>query len=369
MKTLKLLSLLLAGALFFVSCSKDEGTNLTKEEAQQVIQNADQDLVAETQEITSTDGYVIMSELGQILPQDFYNSQGMKSAPSSCMEKSFKNVEHKFALEGHELNFDFNHFILNNFNDLVGTWEYSPNGWIHTDTPTNQVVVKFPHPMDNPTNNVVVTYYDYSDQTNGGEVFINSIKVKIDYNGNEVFTFNYNGTLEGGFSFNSNGDSFNFKLVTEITVTFGKFEVYSKESFDATSYPQLRVSKNFSIKKDGSIVYAQIADVLAVSNNNQTVDFDITAKQIVNDLEFRLTIKGNSEELDSAQDPNQFIKMSLYRTNGDKVGDFIFVNEGGDWVVYFKFTSGEQVKAEELMPNLSMELERFFEEMLFSAEL
>jgi len=370
MKSLKLLPLLLAGALFFVSCEKDEVSNLSQEEAQQVIQNTEQNLVSETQNIASTDGYMIMSEMGQMLPQEFYfNDPGMKSTSVFNVKESLKNVEKKLSLENPELDFEFDHFILDNFNYLVGTWEYTPNGWEHTNTPSDKVIVKYPHPMDNATNNVVVTFYDYSEQENGSEVFINSIKVKVEYNGNEVLTFSYNGTLEGGISFGSTGDSFNFKLSTEVTLTFGQYEVYSYKMINATSSTQMNFAKELTVKKAGSRIYAQIADMSVAFNENQTADIAINAKQIVYDLEFRMTVQGNSEELDSNQDPNQFIQMSLYKTNGDKVGDFIFVAEGNDWVVYFKFTNGQQVKAEELMPNLANELEMFFEDLMTEGSL
>lgn len=257
----------------------------------------------------------------------------------------------KLLLENPEIEFHFDYFLIEFFNDVKGTWTWAPDGWTHESTPTDKVIVKFPYPATNATNNVTITYYDFTTTLVYGETVPTGIKVKIEKDGNQVFSMVYSATIANMM-----------KYSTKVTVTFGPFEISNEESFDASVNNKVLYSKNFTFKKDGKLFYSEDADLTITVVSEQSADILITAKQIIGNLEFRLKIEANTNELETGN-PNDLASLSLYTTSGDKVGDFVWVLEGEDWVLYFKFNNGEQVKAETLMPLVAERFNSFIDDL------
>ncbi|HDP76264.1 MAG TPA: hypothetical protein ENN49_10465 [Bacteroidales bacterium] len=346
MKKNSMIALLMAGMFAFVACDKDDTKNLNKDEAQQQITNAEQELIAKSGEIVATDGYKIQEYFATQLPSPFYSkSNVLKSVVPSNFQKAYELTRESLLLENPEIDFYFEHFILWFFNDVKGTWNWTPNGWTHETTPTDNVVVKFPYPAGNASNNVTVTYYDFSSTLVDGQTVPTDIKVKIEYNNTQVFTLAYSATI-------ANIEKFS----TKVDVTFSPFAISNEESIDVSVNDKVLYSKKFTFKKDGKLFYSEDANLTITILNEESADVLITAKMVIGNLEFRLKIEANTNEFETGN-PNDIVLLSLYTTGGDKVGDFVFVEEERDWVLYFKFNSGEQVKAETLMPLVS---ERFF---------
>lgn len=346
MKRFTLFALFLAGMVSFVACEKDDTKDLNKDEAQQQITNAEQELLTKSGEIVATDGYKVQEYFATQLPSPFYlKSNVSKSFVPSRFQKAYELTRQNLLLEDPEIEFHTDYFIIEFFNDVKGTWTWTPDGWTHESTPTDKVIVKFPYPANNATNNVTITYYDFTTTLVYGETVPTGIKVKIEKDGTQVFSMVYSATIANMM-----------KYSTKVTVTFGPFEISNEESFDASVNNKVLYSKNFTFKKDGKLFYSEDADLTITVVSEQSANILITAKQIIGNLEFRLKIEANTSELETGN-PNDLASLSLYTTSGDKVGDFVWVLEGEDWVLYFKFNNGEQVKAETLMPLVA---ERFY---------
>lgn len=346
MKKFNLFALLMAGMFTFVACDKDDTENLSKDEAQQQITNAEQDLVAKSDEIVATDGYKIQEYFATQISSPFYSKSIVsKSVVPSNFQKAYELTRKSLLQVNPEIEFYFDNFIIGFFDEVKGTWTWKSPVWIRETTPTDKVIVKFPYPANNTTNNVTITYSDFTTTLVYGENIPTGIKVKIEYNNTQVFTLAYSATVTNMM-----------KYSLKVDVTFGPFAFSNEESFDASVNNKVLYSKNDTFKKDGKLFYSEVANLTMTLINEESADILITAKQVIGNLEFRLKIDGNGNELETGN-PNDFASLSVYTTGGDKVGDFVFVEEEGYWVLYFKFTNGEQVKAETLMPLVS---ERFY---------
>lgn len=346
MKRFTLFALFLAGMVSFVACEKDDTKDLNKDEAQQQITNAEQELLTKSGEIVATDGYKVQEYFATQLPSPFYlKSNVSKSFVPSRFQKAYELTRQNLLLEDPEIEFHTDYFIIEFFNDVKGTWTWTPDGWTHESTPTDKVIVKFPYPANNATNNVTITYYDFTTTLVYGETVPTGIKVKIEKDGNQVFSLSYSATITNLL-----------KHSTKVEIAFGAFTLTAQESLDLSINNKFYYGKDFEFKKSGKLFYGEIADLTSTFTTDSTANVSITAKQIIGNLEFRLKIEANTSELETGN-PNDLASLSLYTTSGDKVGDFVWVLEGEDWVLYFKFNNGEQVKAETLMPLVA---ERFY---------
>lgn len=352
-RKISMLVLLMAGMFAFVACDKDETKDLSKDEAQQQITNAEQDLQAKSGEIVATDGYKIQEYFATQIFNYFYakKSNVSKSIVPSEFQKAYELTRKKLLLENPEIEFYFESFIINYFNEITGTWTWSPNGWTRESTPTDKVILKFPYPANNATNNVTITYYDFTTTLVYGETVPTGIKVKIEYNGNQVFTLAYSATITNLMKYSS-----------KVDVSFGPFTISNEESLDASVNNKVLYSKKFTFKKDGKLFYSENADLTMTLLDDQSADILINAKQVIGNLEFRLKIDANTKELETGN-PNDIASLSLFTTGGDKIGDFVFVQEEGEWILYFKFNNGEQVKAETLMPLISERFNSFVDDL------
>lgn len=354
MKTNKFLfsALLFAGVFAFVACEKDDVKNLTKEEAQTQINTAEQDLQVKSGEIVATDGYKIQDYFYYNLSSPFVSkSNPIKAQGNSMVERAKELARQNLMIQNPEIEFHFEYFILEYFNDVKGTWNWTPNGWTHETTPTDKVVVKFPYPQSSTSNNVTITYYDFASTLLYGQSVPTGIKVKIEYNGNQVFTLAYSATITNMMKYSS-----------KVDVTFGPFALSMEEAYDASVNNKVLYNKIFTFKKDGKTFYSERANLTLTIINEQTANILINATQLIGNLEFRLKVEGNTNDLGTG-DPNNFVSLSLYTTGGDKIGDFVFVKEGDEWVIYFKFNNGEQVKAETLMPLVTERFSSFLDDI------
>lgn len=355
MKRISMMALLMAGMFVFVACDKDETTNLSKEDAQQQIANAEQELQAKGAEIVATDGYIIQKYYATQLPSPFFSKSNVsKSIVPSNFQKVYELTRQNLLLDDPEIEFYFENFLISNFNDVTGTWIWRSNEWLHESIPTDRVIVKFPYPATNETNNVTITYYDFTTSLVNGQTITTGIKVKIEYNGSQVFTLAYSASITNIL-----------KYSTTLDVTFGPFTIFNEESFDASVSNKVLFNKKITFKKDGKLFYSENANLDVTFLENETGDILITAKQIISNLEFRLKIEGNTSEIETGN-LDDIMSISLYTTGGDKIGDFVIVKQGENWVLYLKFNNGEQVAAEELMPLVAERLYSFIIDLLSS---
>lgn len=344
--------ILVAGLIGFNSCKDDDPSPLTQEEANVAIDDSQAQYVAATTEISESQGYKIQDQIDNMyLPFDSYSKSKKMLKNLKVDPEKLKQVTEKLykQVKSNDLNFNFG-FISDvediEFSDFAGTWDWSNGEFVKTSSsPTDEIIFNFPYPIENATNNAKLTYYDCTVHSTYG--FITGIKGKIEIGGTEVFSFVYD------LNYSTS------EISSNLNVEFGAFEMISAFSIKETS-----ISESMTLKKDGSLLYKQSAKI---SFEEKTDDIAITidAKMTIASLEFRMKITFNYSEIDQLDDPNDYISLSLYTTDGAKVGDFIFVYNSADdyYTLYFVYTSGEQVPMEQIMSLFGDRLEGFYSEL------
>ncbi len=134
------------------------------------------------------------------------------------------------------------------------------------------------------------------------------LKVKIEYNGNQVFTLAYTGSFTDWYKYSYN-----------IDFSFGQFTISEEESYDE-SETEFLFEGNFIFKKDGKTFYSQNLNYTATLLTNQSVDFLVTGTQVIGNLEFRMRLEGNSADLETG-DPTILYHYRFTQRVGDKLGD------------------------------------------------
>ncbi len=344
---------LLAGLIGFNSCDDDDPAALNQEEAEVAIDESNAQYQEVYDGILADNGYKVQDQLGDmILP---FNSVRKSAAPSSLLNWK-DNLDAAFSssikgVEVQEIDFDFRfiYAIGRNYAEYYGTWIWNGSTWDHTASPADQIVLSFPYPFVSKTaNNATLTYYDFSSTTTSL-----SYKGKIELSSVEVLSFS--ASMSEGTS----------KYSESLTVRFGVFELVQEES-EEESLTQYSAVHSFTITKSGAEVYKQYGTISATRTTDKDAHVVIEAKQRIASLEFRIKLDFNTSDMAAFEsgtvDVNEFAKLSLYTTGGAKVGDFKFVYNSNiqDWDLYFVFSNGTEVAAEEVLAALYVRFWGFF---------
>lgn len=352
-----------AGVIGFSACEKDDAAPLNKEEAQQEIQTSEAQVSTINSEITNSEGYKVQAELINIgLPFD-YNYYKMPEISKNSSE-FVENLKAKLNViskqKSGDFDFNFDYLVDLSFEENVGTWTWTADGWQHTSTPTNEIIVMFPYPATNATNNAKLTYYDYTTKLVYGEKYPTGLKCKIEIGTQKVFSFVYSASIPSLL-----------KQSSSLVIEFGKFSVISEESFDASSTSKLLMNGSFTVKKDGSIVYKQSASIAMTPKGDQDMHVLIIAKLRFLTLEFRIKIEYDLSQLNSETfNFANVLEMSLYTIDGAKVGVFKFIYSTTEqkMILYFIYNDGTQIPAYEAFDKLGYILENFWYEVLDDSE-
>jgi len=347
MKTKNLLSLLaFVSILIFASCKKDDPSPLTKEEAQTAITTVDGSYNTIKAEYDATTGVLVQETISNLtLPFD-----APKKAPArlESIQKDFtRTIKPAFAKGGSD------EFIYFNFPQWVGTWAYNTSTleWEQiSPTPTDKVVIKFSY--NGGTNNATLTYYDYQTKTANGEAYISQLKAKVDIDGqasNPVMSWVY--TASKGLTNGSATFVYNIGAFTQT-------ESFSADVVISNTSSRMNYSLSFEVKKNGAVIYSTSASV-SMSGTQNTYTATINAQLRVLDIIIKWDI--DVDNTTNTENPNNFMKISVWKTNGAKVADVVLIydNETQDYVPYFKFTDGSTVLVTEYLHELYYEIENF----------
>ncbi|NOU18731.1 MAG: hypothetical protein HOO91_14330 [Bacteroidales bacterium] len=347
MKTKNLLSLLaIAGLMIFASCKKDDPSPLTKEEAQTAITTVDGSYNTIKAEYDATTGVLVQETIYNLtLPFD-----APKKAPArleSIQKDLTRTIKPAFAKGGSD------EFIYFNFPQWVGTWAYNTSTleWEKiSPTPTDQVVIKFSY--NGGTNNGTLTYYDYQTKTANGQAYISQLKAKVDIDGqasNPVMSWVY--TASKGLTNGSVTFVYNIGAFTQT-------ESYSADIAISNTTSKMNYSLSFEVKKNGAVIYSTSANI-SMSGTQSTYTATINAQLRVLDIIIKWDI--DVDNTTNTENPNNFMKISVWKTNGAKVADVVLVYnaELQDYEPYFKFLDGTTVKASEYLHDLLYEIEDF----------
>lgn len=327
MKTKTLLSLLaIAGTIFFTSCKKDDPSPLSKEEATAKLNSIDGEYSTILTELSATQGNQVNSTMDDLyMPFDAFP---MKSIRPESVTKDPASTIPNLNLVKSKL---FSDFV---FTEYTGTWEYSKTSYrfIRTSsTPSNQIILKFPHPYSNSTNNASITYYDYLSTTILGSTVTTQLKADVKIGDQIVYSRVFTATY-------SSLTNTKYKLVN----TFGQF-IETTELDLNYSTTQISLNTSSSLTKNGNVVYKTTDNgVFKFNSTTQSWDVTVNANIVILSIEVRINLAFNTKDLTSSTyDPNNVLKVSIYTTSGAKIGDIKQVKVNGDWVPYIYFANGD----------------------------
>ncbi len=359
-KNLLLAAVLLGGATAFYSCSKDDNNDpLPKEDADQLIAQADGDFVSTNQVVMDNDGIKVLLQL---------NSMGLPEIPDKAarvnpglMFKSSKQLDRSsvIALQSGispELAKAFQSIISYGITDYEGVWTWTPNGWSFEPSSAHSVVLKFPYPLENTTNNATLTLYDYQTTLIEDYEEITALKAKVELGSVTVLSLTYASTYFPTQSFDLTAEFGGYKLSVSIDYSDSSSEIYSLSKLQ------------ISFKQGNTTLYALDLNlnVSMISETNTSVKLNATL--IMKSLKFTATADFNTDDLDYETNPNvdlnEYISVKLYTTSDREIGHFSFVRnfETGELTVKFIYADGTEVNAEELMPQISAFIQSLLEE-------
>ncbi|NVO10709.1 MAG: hypothetical protein HXX16_12150 [Bacteroidales bacterium] len=336
MKTKNLLSLLLiAVVLIFASCKKDDPSPLTKDQAVTALTTIDNGYATDVTDLAATQGHQVADVLdGMNLP--FGSLPQKSSANAQTFLKEQKDILVESALSkrivGGTPDFEF----------VPGTYTYekSTNSFTKTlSTPTDKMVLLFPFPISNANNNATLTIYDYQSTTLLNSSVPTQLKGKIEIGGQTIWTIVATAAY-------SNLVNYNYNIVT----TFGKF-VSTRQFSINISNTQITSTALDELKKDGAIVY-QFSSNGVYKPSQTSFTADVNAKIIVKNIEIRIEFTFDFNTYQNVTDPNTIEKISVYTTDGAKVGDVKLVKVENSWIPYIFFNNGESKPVSEYFHNL-----------------
>ncbi|MHC1704409.1 MAG: hypothetical protein AB9846_10915 [Tenuifilaceae bacterium] len=327
MKTKFLLSLLaIAGVMFVTSCEKDDPAPLSKEEATAALTSINNDFTAVQNEYNSSQGAKVMEAFDQLyIP--FYAPTKAPSQKEVLRNKLLTSLKPALT-KGVD-----DPIIYFNFPEYVGTWTYNAtnNTWAHTSTPNDKVVLIFPFIYNGVSKTATVTYYDFKTGTFSGESYVSQLKFKVEVGGVIVYSWIYTSSQ----TVNSESASFEYTLGV-----FSESISYSGSVSLSSTSMKMNYTVTHTIKKNSETVYSTSATVTVSSNETGDYSMSINAQLRL----FSIIIKWDIDvdENTNDNDPNNYMKMSVWTTGGAKVGDvkLIYSATEQDWMPYIYFADG-----------------------------
>lgn len=341
MKNLFLVTMLLGGMVAFTSCNKDDNDPLSKEEAQQLLTTTSHDIESTAAEMNTTKAMKASSTLNSLqLP--FVKKGGTKVFDSNYykVKEAFdKSVKESVEFPDFELFF----LDINYTSEVLGTWNYTPNGWEHTMTPLDKVIVNFPYLAGNDQNNATLTIYDITTTTIDNSIRPTGIKAKLEVDGKQVYSFEFSAEYTSSVKFS-----------VQVAISFGAFAINVSQSLDATITDKISFSAMNSILKDSQLLYKQEGSLSLAKEGVNDARITVDAKLTIKTVQLRIKMSALLTQLRSGVDPDEMGSVTLYTTSGDKIGSFYFEYSEAekDYVPYFKYTNGDTVPVSELMPEI-----------------
>lgn len=356
-KSLLLSLILLIGVISFNSCSKDDDpAPLTQENAELAIDDASADFDATSTDLLANDGYALQEQLlDMYLPFADYKKVSEKTFGNIDVEALMEKTSKSFKIsKSEDVNFNFQYLLDVYFNeDNTGTWEWTNGQFVKTSSsPTNEIVAKFPYKSE--TNNATLRYYDY--KYNSLYKKITGLKCEIKVDGVVKLSIVYSASYS------------NSSMSRKYDATFGQFNYLQDMSMAASGSAissKININASGTLKKSGEIKYRQSVNFV-VNATQQTANFVYDARFRISDIELRIRMAFNSEQLegmfDSDGNPNNYLQMAIYTAGGAKVGDFKFkkLEEDGEWMPYFVYSNGTEVTAEQALGTLFWRMEKFY---------
>ncbi|HUX53684.1 MAG TPA: hypothetical protein VMV56_04675 [Williamwhitmania sp.] len=363
MKTQCLFIICLITVAFSVtSCSKDSPSDLTQSAGKTEINTAIVNYNMENAAIDSAQGLMVYNRLSSLSLPFSPPSQGNLPSASSARSRSFSSENLCLKNENPSSVSVQNAFGFRqgfNIQNYVGTYEWDAQNhqFNHTNTPTDQVIVKFPYPATGSTNNAVYTIskytvtYDSEADSYKGDYIAN-----ITLDGNDIWSVNFSSTFQSTENLYTSHSS--------LTLKFAPYE-YSELS-DANSpgtvdAGELSLKASRILKKASRTIVSGAYDVsgkYSGSSLNISASSDLTVMNIY----FHYTSSYSGNEVNYNSQDN--LRIVVYNTGGAKIGEMKYVpDQDQELILMFYFNNGKSVYAEPLFDSILQEWYYFYDSM------
>ncbi|HQB77180.1 MAG TPA: hypothetical protein PLJ52_02445 [Tenuifilaceae bacterium] len=179
MKKILFLSMVGLAMLFATACSDDEPKELTKQEAENVLNNVNTEMSQTMGQMMETEGMTAMNSF-----------MTLSAYFSTAKSISFQFINPVYlANKVMDVKLNTNSFVKAPavedqglvFEEWVGTWEWvsSSQTWKYTANETNRIVFKYPATVESTTNDATLVLSNYSSVTIGTEVIPTSLNVTL----------------------------------------------------------------------------------------------------------------------------------------------------------------------------------------------
>lgn len=343
MKTkLFLMMLVTFGALS--SCSKDEDpAPLTKDQADVVVTDLNTNYTSEIAAMDNNEGVKVSETLDSlnlpfVLPiGEESGRRHMNSFYSRMEQGDIASLKRSVAPRSSE-------FV---FGEFVGTWDWNSDTQQFdrsSSTPTNQIVLKFPFPINNATNNATYTITKYTIGASLGDA-TGEYAANITINGSEVWNVSYFVSVnKSAITYNGN------EIYTSLTTPKVVYEYNSSMSMSGSAsgtVSEVVVNATQSLKKNGE---TKLSGAYSISTKTSETAYSITAKAslIVAKIKFVCEVSYSGSSSSGSAAITQSVKMSVYTVDGAKVGDIKYEVVNGVTIAMFYYTNGDKVPAAEL---------------------
>lgn len=338
---------LLAIMVVATSCGDDEPGKASKEEVRAAFQSANEQISNDLNTFSNSSGYEAMNQLSVLTDES--NPFGRKS--SRKREQVLENLKAGvYAIRGILKHSTANGRVSGdepfNFNDNTGIYEWNAEEETFVVTGTSEIIEIWFPTEGSATNNAEfrMTAYEEVATPNGDEAYSPTL-IKASIFVDEIKELELDAEVQYGDDDQPvKGDVYYFVNPFALEV-----------SFDDTKAKSSSFSE--SLSRSGNVLIGFGATVNFQSASKEEGDITSASGYIqLADLKFAVKIK--APESSSSGDINDFVTIAIKLKN--KVGGKIILEqdgETGEFVPYIKYTDGSTEPLEDLLQDLSFEIE------------
>ncbi len=343
-----ILSLFLSAVMLAVSsCGDDEAGKASKEDVRAAFQSANDQLSDDLNSFTNSSGYEAMNQLSVLTDED--NPFGRKS--SRKREQVIENLKAGvYAIRGMVKRSTANARISGdepfNFNENKGVYEWNFQEEIFVRTDDSEVMEIWFPTEGSATNNAEFRMTAYEEElTPNGEELYSPTLIKASIFVDETKELELDAEVEYGNDDQPvKGDVYYFVNPFALEISFDDTE--SKSS-----------SFSESLSKSGKVLigFGATVNFQEASKDDDAIS---SASGYIQLADIKFTVKIKAPDSSSSGDINDFVTITI-KVKSNVGGRIILEQDGttGELVPYVKYTDGSTEPLEDLLEDLSFEIE------------
>lgn len=307
--------------LLATACSDDEPKELTKQEAENVLNNVNTEMAQTMGQMMETEGMVAINSF--ITLSAYFST-------SRSISLQFINPVH-LVYKVMDVNLNANKFAKApaiecpnlSFEEWIGTWEWvgSSQTWKYTANETNRIVFKYPATEESTTNDATLVLSNYSSVTIGTEVIPTSLNVSLNISWVEqtalAITYQATFTAEGSPQMLSlNVQMSQFSLTALSNIQSRTNDVIVRFSHQLKNQSVVAMSSNLEAVIPNTTQFDPSEDYIpsSVKGFLQIGSLKVTADLKIFDF-YASTINGTPSSITAAANSNLKVAMYTYPQN------------------------------------------------------